>query len=155
MAFFIEVTSRVSSIKKKIKGDPFLHAPCTPRYRRLLSPIRVGDRFLHYTTRHISSFAEWKGAFIAESIAASEIAEKDNQYLVRLEGYKLLPMAVKLKLVKDCKDISDRLSRAIRMSMQSYLFQIEESDYNLIKDVSLRPNPEQKEWTIIKYEKLL
>lgn len=54
---------------------------------------------------------------------------------VRLRDIQILPMPVQLSEIKKSHDISEKLNRAVRMSMQYYLFEIEE-DYKLISKLS-------------------
>jgi len=135
MNYFIEVTSNERSFLEKIEGYQGLQAPATRRHTRLLSKIKKGDHFLHYLTWRTHTKG-WRGAFVGKSIAASSIKKTEREVTVELRDVTSFKKAVKLfRIKRDCF-FSEKLSRAIEMSMQSYLLEIEESDYYLILNLS-------------------
>lgn len=101
----------------------------------MLSQIQENDRILHYLTGSITKAKAWQSAFIGESTVDSRMKLMGKRLLCELRDIKLLPDSVKLSSLKE-KSVSPKLERAIKMSMQSYIFEIEEIDYQLIKSMS-------------------
>lgn len=98
----------------------------------MLSQIQENDKVLHYLTASITKAKERKSTFVGESTVSSTMKLMEKRILCELRDTVSFPAPVKLSSLKD-KIISPKLERAIKMSMQSYIFEIEEKDYRLIK----------------------
>lgn len=135
MRYFIEVCSGSRSFEKKLSAEKYLKAPNSKKYVNMLSQIQENDRILHYLTASITKSKAWQSAFVGESTVDSRMKLMGKRILCELRDIKLLPASVKLSSLKE-KSVSPKLERAIKMSMQSYIFEIEEIDYQLIKVMS-------------------
>ncbi len=135
MNYWIEVASGDFSIEPKISGEKGLHAPNTLRYRNMLKNIRPGDKVLHYLTYSLTS-KKWQSSFVAKSSVASKMEMGDSRLIVKLNDVKLINNSVKLRELKECHGLSDNMQRAMKMSMQAYLFEIEKEDFDLIIELS-------------------
>lgn len=132
MRYFIEVCSGERSFEKKLGNEKYLKAPKSQRYVNMLSQIQENDRVLHYLTSSVTKAKERKSTFVGESVVSSKMKLMEKRILCELRDTILFPAPVKLSSLKD-KIVSPKLERAIKMSMQAYIFEIEETDYRLIK----------------------
>lgn len=102
----------------------------------MLSKIHKDDIIIHYLTISLTQKKEWQAAFVGESIANSVMFEEDRRIHLNIKNVLQFPNPVKLSSIRKNNNISERLQKAILMSMQFYILDIEESDYNLIKRLS-------------------
>jgi len=132
---WIEVASGDFTLESKINGQKGLTAPKTKRYMNLLNEINKGDIILHYLTTSLSS-KKYQSSFVAQSIANTNLIEKENKYEIQLTELKMLNNPVKLKHLKECDALSSKFKHALKMSMQAYIFEIENKDYQSILKLS-------------------
>lgn len=132
MRYFIEVCSGERSFEKKLGNEKYLRAPKSRRHINMLSQIQENDKVLHYLTASLTKAKERKSTFVGESTVSSKMKSMEKRILCELKDTVPFPTPVKLSSIKD-KVISPKLERALRMSMQSYIFEIEVKDYRLIK----------------------
>lgn len=136
LKYFVEVSSLSNSFEKKLHGVQGINAPNSTRYLSMFSQVKKNDKVLHYFTSIVNKGREWRSAFVGESIINSDVKIDDKKIMCELTNVKLLPKPIKLSSVKKQTNISPKLAKALKMSMQSYLFEIEESDYLLIKHMA-------------------
>lgn len=132
--YFIEVCSGERSFEKKLGNEKYLKAPKSRRHITMLSQIQENDKVLHYLTTSLTKAKDRKSTFVGESTVSSKMKSKEKRISCELKDTIQFPAPVKLSSLKD-KIISPKLERAIKMSMQSYIFEIEEKDYLLIKSM--------------------
>lgn len=134
--YWIEVASGNFTLEKKLKGEKGLYAPKSTKYQNLMSKIKTGDKIIHYLTTSLTS-REYISSFVAVSNAASEMTATEYRYEIALEGVRLLNRPVRLRELKENNSKkSKELEHAIKMCMQSYLFEINKEDYDLILSLS-------------------
>lgn len=131
--YWIEVTSGDSAWLHKLlpEGDPNkrgLKAPARTKYLNLFERINPGDVVITYLTKELNPEKEWRSAFVGLSFITNRYRRAGHLIRIDTRGDVQFPIPVKLSEIKKISGLSPLLQRAIRMSMQSYLFEITASD---------------------------
>jgi hypothetical protein len=139
--FYIEVTSGGWSWEKHVSGERGLYASKMKKYKTLLEPIKKGDIILTHLTQSLTIKKEWQGSIVGISTASGPMYETEKRYFIDLVEPVELITPIHFKEYKFNDELSKKFKLAISMSLQIYLINISQNDF----DVLIKIHPENYE----------
>jgi len=139
--FYIEVTSGEWPWEKHVSGERGLHAPKMKKYKTLFTPLKKGDIILTHLTQSLTRKKEWRGSIIGISTVGRPTYETGTKYFADLIDPMELITPIQFKEYKFNHGLSKKFKSAVSMSLQTYLINISERDF----DILMKIHPENLE----------
>lgn len=134
MNFWIEVTSGMRW-DRLLKIGVALEAPNTTRYQHFFEGVKFGDFVLHYLTTSLTSQKEKRSSVVGVSRAISDPIVEGKKIVAKCSDTLEFPKPVSYNELIGLKQKSPSLRKLVGVSMQRYLTQISQSDFESILGV--------------------
>jgi hypothetical protein len=137
MHYWIEVSSGdwawVEKIQyKTLEEKRGLKAPARKKYLNMFEKISSGDILFTYLTVSLTHNKKWQGSLVGASKIAGSINQTGNTLRIDTSDDLELPEPIKFSDFKTLNGFSPIFKKAIRMRMQSYIFEIEYKDVMIL-----------------------
>jgi hypothetical protein len=137
MHYWIEVTSGDWAWVEKFQYNTLeekrgLKAPARIRYFNMFKKISPKDILFTYLTVSLTQKRNWQGSLVGTSKIAGSFYQNGNTLRIDTIDDLELPEPIKFSEFKTLSGFSPIFEKAIRMRMQSYLFEIEYNDIMIL-----------------------
>ena len=137
MRYWIEVSSGdwawIEKIHYKTQEEKRgLKAPARNKYISMFEKISSGDILFTYLTVSLTQNKKWQGSLVGVSKIEGSYYQTGSTIRFDTIDDLELPEPIKFSDFKNLKDFSPFVKKAIRMRMQSYLFEIEYEDVKIL-----------------------
>ena len=132
MNFWIEVTSGMRWDRMREERNVVLSAPNTTRYRNFFQNLKTDDLVLHYLTASLTRNKEKRSSAVGVSKVASDPTVAEKPIIAKCSDTLEFPKPVSYSALCGIKPKSAEFGKLLEVSMQRYLTQISQSDFELI-----------------------